>query len=660
MTSAIDFATRAQALSQEASPFHPETIYGFDRWGAGLIGLLPNGHLGIRSPDRPHVAPADLVEIVDSLLERGITTPVLLRVANFLRYRIERINGAFAAAIEDLDYRGEYRGVFPVKVNQQAQVIDRIVEYGAPHHFGLEVGSKAELLIALSHELSAEAAVICNGVKDAEFLRLALMSQRLGYNTFIVLESPRELDLTLAIADEVGVRPQLGVRIKLTKNVSGKWAGSSGDRSTFGMTIAQVMDVIDALDRRGYLDCLVLQHCHLGSQIPNILDIRLAVQEACRFYCEIAAIGAPLRYLDLGGGLGVDYTGEHTASANSVNYTLEEYCFNIVETVAFAMNEMSLEHPIIVTESGRGCVAHSSMLLFNVLEVTPFDSNVEVHAEPDDHPFLSSILAIRDYLSRDRAQECWNDLLYYREQIRGLFRRGQLTLRQAAKAERAHLFILNRIKEIVGEIEPESGELAEALHQASDIYHGNFSLFQSLPDVWAIGQLHPIAPIQRLDETPTRRAVLSDMTCDSDGTVDRFVLAEGVGSTLPVHELREHEEYYLGVFFIGAYQETLGDFHNLFGDTNVVTIELNDRSSFDLLHEQEGDSVAEVLTYTEYSPRRMVDNFKKIVEQAMATGKISANDRRDMIFAFKESMNGYTYFETERDTRSPGQSELDV
>jgi arginine decarboxylase len=622
-----------------------DALYGVSRWGEGLISVLDNGHIGLLHPSRPEAVPTDLMSVIDNLEQRGISAPVLLRVADFISWRIDQINDAFNGAISQLDYQGSYKGVFPIKVNQQAQVIDRIVAYGERHGFGFEVGSKAELLIAMAHNPGSESALICNGVKDEEFIQLALMSLQLGFNTFIVLESPRELDLVLAVAKRMKLRPQLGIRIKLTHEVSGNWAASSGDRSTFGMTIAQVMDVVDALRADGFLDCLKLQHCHLGSQVPNIIEIRMAAQEACRFYLELRKEGAPLEFLDLGGGLGVDYTGEHRATENSTNYTLSEYCLNIVETVKYAMDEAEAPHPVIITESGRACVAQSSMLLFNVLEATQFDSTEPVAGAEDDHTLLKSMLAVEDYLTPERVNEAWNDLVYYRNEMRALLKSGQVSLRETAKAERIHLYMMSRIKTMLVDSDMENEEMGKAVEQTADILHGNFSLFQSLPDVWAIDQIHPIAPLHRLTEKPRRRAILSDITCDSDGKIDKFVLGDGVSNTLPVHDLRDGEDYYLGVFFVGAYQETLGDLHNLFGDTNVVTIELRDDGSFELMHEQEGDTISEVLSYVEYDPRLMVTNFKKTVESAVRAGKLSPRERLEMITAFKDSLNGYTYFE---------------
>ena len=620
-------------------------IYGIGQWGSGLVTILENGHIGLCHPFDPDSTPTDLRHIVENLQQRGITTPVLLRVTDFLKYRIDEINQQFSLAIKELGYQGRYQGVFPIKVNQQAEVIDRIAEYGHEYRFGFEVGSKAELLIALSLDLHAETAIICNGIKDSEFLELAIMSLQLGFNTFIVLESPRELELVLDAVSGTDIRPQLGMRIKLTNTVSGKWADSSGDRSTFGLTIAQIMDVVNRLKQTGYLDCLILQHSHLGSQVPQIIEIRKAAQEACQFFTELRREGVPLRYLDLGGGLGVDYTGEHTASANSINYTLQEYCLNIVETVKDIMDENDMPHPVIVTESGRACVAQSSMLVFNVLDATHYDSDKKVIAAEDDHPLLLKMLDIQSYLTKDRIQECWNDMKYYRDEARALFRRNQISLAMTARIEQAYLYMMNHIKALLKASDTTTEDVQQALFQLADIYHCNFSLFQSLPDIWAIDQIHPIAPLQRLDEPAERYAILSDITCDSDGKIDQFILSDGLSSILPVHDLNEQDDYYIGVFFIGAYQETLGDLHNLFGDTNVVTIGLLEEGGFEIIKEQDGDTIHEVLSYVEYEPKRLINSFKVIVESAVKKGRLSPAERRRMIKCYTDSMNGYTYFE---------------
>jgi arginine decarboxylase len=620
-------------------------IYGVDRWGGGYVSQLPGGELALLNPLSPDDAPLSLPSIISNLEDRGIQTPVLIRVASYLRHSINHLNTCFAEAIESYKYKGVYRGVFPVKVNQQAQVIDRITEYGAPHHFGLEVGSKPELVIALSQKLSPEALIVCNGVKDKEFIEVAIRARQIGFNVVIVLESVSELNLVIEVTEALDLKPLLGVRIKLNHRVSGNWSESSGDRSTFGLSINQIVNVVDKLKQVGLLDCLVLQHSHLGSQIPNVNDVRRAVTEACRVFTALSAEGVPLSYLDLGGGLGIDYTGQKSSAVNSTNYNMAEYCSNIVESVGYAMEEAGLEHPTIVTESGRAVVAHSSFLVFGVLDTTSYHTDTMPAPKPDDHHLISDIAAIKDYLTAERVQECFNDARYYRDELRTLFSIGNISIREMARAEEIYLYISSLIKSMADADGASHEGMEDKLSQLVDIYHCNFSLFQSLPDVWAIDQLHPIVPLQRLNEKPTRNAILSDITCDSDGKIDKFVTGEGDSSSLPVHALSEDEAYYLGVFFIGAYQETLGDLHNLFGDTNVVTIDFDGNGGFKLLNEVEGDSISDVLSYVEYDPRDCIDAFKTTLEEAVSAGKISVKDRKTMMAIYKESMNGYTYFE---------------
>lgn len=619
-------------------------LYGLDRWGAKFFAVRDDGDIALCDPDRPAAPPLSLPAILADLDARGVHVPMLLRVANYLEHEIDRINAGFAEAMARSGYRGAYRGVFPIKVNQQAQVVDRIVEAGRRWSFGLECGSKPELVIALAHRLPEDALVICNGIKDAEFIRLAMLSRKLGFNTVIVLESPREVETVIAVARELDMEPMLGVRVKLTHRISGNWAESSGDRSTFGMNTDQLVAVIDRLRAEGMLHCLMLQHSHLGSQVPDVNDIRKAVSEACRYFTELTGEGAPLSHLDLGGGMGVDYTGEKKANENSINYTLEEYCTNIVEMVGYAMDEAGVAHPVLTTESGRAVSATSSMLLFNVLEATLYDAPTAPAAEPGDHHTLSDLIAVGGYVTPKRLQECWNDATFYRDELRALFRRGQIDLRQMARAERVYLNLMARIRTLAGDGDEDS-DVAAALAAEADIYSCNFSLFQSLPDVWAIDQIHPIAPLQMLDRMPERRAILSDITCDSDGKVDRFILGDGVSPSLPVHALPEDRPYYLGVFFVGAYQETLGDLHNLFGDTNVATIRLRGDGGFDLLHEQEGDTIEEVLTYVEYDPADCVAAFRKLVDEAISNGRLTAGERRGLMRAYRDSIEGYTYYE---------------
>ena len=622
----------------------PEDIYGVERWSRGLITVTAEGEIALCDPAHPDAPPIPLPGILHDLDERGIAAPLLLRVSSFLEAEIKHLNQSFADAIARMNYKAPYRGVFPIKVNQQAQVIDRIVEFGKPYQYGLEAGSKPELVIALAHRLSKEALIVCNGVKDAEFVRLAILSRRLGFNTVIVLESPKEAETVIEVSRELGEEPLLGVRVKLTQKIGGKWQESSGDRSAFGMNSDQLLRVVDRLRDEGLLHCLKLQHSHLGSQVPDVIDVRRAVAEACRYFVALTAEGAPLTHLDLGGGLGVDYTGEKKASENSINYTVEEYCHNIVETVTYAMDEAGLTHPVLVTESGRALVATSSMLIFEAMESTNYDAPDTPEPEAEDHHLISDLAAVAGYLGPQRVQECWNDAIYYRDELRALFRRGVVDLRQMARGERIYLSLMSRIKGIVA-AQGEESDLGEDMQKIADVYHCNFSLFQSLPDVWAIDQLHPIVPLQMLDVAPDRRAVLSDITCDSDGKIDRFILGDGIAPSLPVHSLPEDRPYYFGVFFVGAYQETLGDLHNLFGDTNVVTIDLRPDGGFDLLHEQEGDTIAEVMAAVEFDPNDCVAAFRKMVDEATSAGTVKTSERKLLMDAYRDSINGYTYYE---------------
>jgi arginine decarboxylase len=619
-------------------------IYGIDRWGHKILTVLPNGDAGLVDIMNPNASPVSIPSIISDLGERGIKSPILLRVNSFLQNSLIALNEGFAKAISNYKYAGAYRGVFPIKVNQQAEVVERIVKTGRKYHYGLEVGSKPELLIALSQNLAKEGLLICNGVKDEEFVRLAILSCKIGFNTIIVLESPKELELVIRVSKALGEKPRLGVRIKLTHKIKGYWADSSGDRSSFGMTTDNVVAVVERLRAEYMADCLILQHSHLGSQISDINDVRRIVQEACRFFTELKSLGMPLEFIDLGGGLGIDYTGEKQSNENSINYSLPEYCEAIVETVKYAMDEANIAHPNIVTESGRGVVALSSMLIFDVLDTTLYDCAALPDIGDDAHHLIKDLAAIQGYISSKRLQECVNDAIYYRDEVRALFRRGNMDIKSLAQAETVFRYFVAQFKKLAEDAET-SPQLEEQLGNFADIYHGNFSLFQSLPDVWAIDQLHPIMPLQRLNETPHRQAMLSDITCDSDGKIDRFVLADGIAKTLPVHDLKENEDYYIGVFFIGAYQETLGDLHNLFGDTNVVTVALGEDGGFDLLHEVEGDKISEVLEYVEYEAQACLATFRKRVDNAVSQKQLTISERRVLIEAYKDSLSGYTYFE---------------
>ena len=497
-------------------------------------------------------------------------------------------------------------GVFPIKVNQQAQIVEEVAQFGQRYSHGFEVGSKPEMIAALSTLESNDQMLICNGYKDQEFVDLALQAVKLGTRCFLVIEALAELPIIIERSKALGIEPLIGVRAKTTTSVSGHWNSTSGDRSVFGLSSSQIIQVVDTLKDNQMLHCLQLLHCHLGSQIPNIRDIRGGVNEACRYYADLCKEGAAMNFIDLGGGLAVDYTGAHSHESQSRNYSLDEYCEDVVETIMSTLDSYGISHPTIVTESGRAIVAYSSILLFNVLDVTRFEPISIQQSRSDDHELLDNMRGIFEYLKPARVQECFNDAHYYRDEIRELFKRGQVGLRTRALAENLFLEALTGIKSVLKGMDQIPKELEGFDDSLADIYYGNFSLFQSLPDTWAIDQMFPVMPVHRLTEQPDRRTVLADITCDCDGKIDRFISAEReFEKTLPVHSLVDGEEYYLGVFLVGAYQETLGDLHNLFGDTNVASIRLREDGGFEFVKEIHGDTIEDVLGYVEYQPWEM-------------------------------------------------------
>ena len=624
-------------------------LYAINEWGAGYFSISDKGEAQVCVNSEQGKVAVSIVDIIDGMKERGLEMPSVLRIENLLDQRIKELNEAFINAITSSSYRGQYRGVFPIKVNQQCHVIEEIADFGRSYNHGLEAGSKAELIIALSQLQDHNSLIICNGYKDAEFIDLGLHAIELGIKCFFVLETPAELPIILDRSKALGIRPLIGARIKSSVVVEGHWNADSGDRSIFGLSTTALLDVVEKLKTSNMLDCLQLLHCHLGSQIPNIRNIRSGVQEACRFYSGLIKEGAPMGYLDLGGGLAVDYEGARTNSTHSMNYQLDEYCVNIVETVIESLDPLDIAHPTIVTESGRATVAYSSLLLFNVLDVRNHDPQPLPAALAEDaHETLCNLFSVVNAVNEQSFQECYNDALFYRDEIRELFRRGQVELRDRALADNITLAVLDKIAKILKTIEripPEMENLPELL---SDIYYGNFSLFQSLPDIWAIDQVFPVMPIHRLNEQPTREAIIADITCDCDGKIDKFISPQGLRNTLALHCLRENEEYYIGVFLVGAYQETLGDLHNLFGDTNVVSVKVNADASFDFVREFQGDSISDVLSYVEYEPKQMLEQFRRKAEQAVRDRKITAAQRQRMLGAFKDSLQGYTYFEREQ------------
>ena len=624
-------------------------LYGVRNWGCDFFDISESGDLVARArANSEQTTDVPVIDIIQGMQERGMEMPAILRIENILDQRIAALNQAFARAIEAFDYQNVYRGVYPIKVNQQCHVVEEIASFGSRYHHGLEAGSKAELIMALSKLQDNQSIIVCNGYKDSEFIELGLYAKAMGIPCIFVLETPAELPDILECSAALGIEPILGMRIRSSVPVDGHWSHDSGDRFIFGMSTATLMRVVEQLKEAEMLHCLQLLHCHLGSQIPNIRNIRNGVAEACRFYCGLIEEGAPMGYLDLGGGLAVDYEGVHSNSTHSMNYQLDEYCVNIVETICESLTPKDIPHPVIITESGRATVAYSSMLLFNVLDVRTYEPSCdEITAPEEGSQALKSLYTVWKDLGDANYQECYNDALYYRDELRALFQRGQVSLRERAKAEQITLAVLQRVARYVQGAELVPSELEDLPAMLADIYYCNFSLFQSLPDMWAIDQVFPVMPIHRLNEQPDREAVIADLTCDCDGKIDKFVTGQGVRSTLPVHKLKEGSEYYLAVFLIGAYQETLGDLHNLFGDTNVVSVKIDDDGSYHFVREFHGDTIADVLSYVAYDPKVMVEELRVRAEGAVRSGRITAKKRKEMMAAFKASLDGYTYFEKE-------------
>jgi arginine decarboxylase len=621
-------------------------LYGIRSWSAGYFDIDPAGDVVVRPFGASSSVTVSIPDIITGIRDRGLDMPVLLRIENILDSQIALLHNSFRKAIRALGYQGDYRGVFPIKVNQQRQVIEAIAGSGTQFHHGLEVGSKAELIAGISMLRDKEACLVCNGYKDEEFIDIALNALRMGYKCFFVIEMPGELELILERSRLLGVRPLIGVRAKLAVKAGGHWTDSGGERSTFGLSPAQIVDVVDRLKSCDMLDCFRLLHYHLGSQVPNIRDIRTGVMESARLYAGLAQEGAPMGFLDLGGGLAVDYDGSHTNYISSRNYTLDEYCADVVETIMSILDEQQIPHPNIITESGRATVAYYSVLLFNILDVSTVEEVQLPDVLPGDTPEpVRNLHEALSGISLRNLQECYNDAVYYRDEMRQLFFTGRVTLRQRTLAERFFWAIIMRIAREKTKLKNIPRDLEDIDVSLADIYYGNFSVFQSLPDSWAIDQLFPIMPVHRLKEFPSRQGIISDITCDSDGRIAHFIDPQGMKPTLDLHPLREGEEYYLGAFLVGAYQETLGDLHNLMGDTNVVSIRAAEDGTYEYVREIRGDTVADILSYVEYEPRRLLEDLRVTAEKAVRNGRISPSERFAIMQAFEDGLRGYTYFE---------------
>ncbi len=620
-------------------------LYGINRWGNGYYDINEQGEVVVNLNDGDKLTPVSLHRIIQESKQRGRDLPLLLRFRDLLGNRIEKLHSVFQAAIEATGYRGCYRGVYPIKVNQQQQVIEEVTEFGRNYHYGLEAGSKPELIAALAYMHDREAFIVCNGYKDDEFIDLALRAKKMGLRVVIIIEMPGELPAVIARAKALGIRPTLGVRFRLSTKSEGHWAESGGDRSVFGLNSSQLIDVVDLLKKEDYLDCLTCLHYHQGSQLPNIRTIREAATEAVRVYVSLVQEGAPMGVLDMGGGLAVDYGGGQQNVASSCNYSLQEYARDLVEIVQQQCELAEVPHPDIVTESGRAIVAYYSVLVFNILDVTYFENNEQPEAPPADaHEMLHNLWEVQELIEAKTLQECFNDAIFYRDQTRALFRHGVISLRERSLAEKAYWYVCTQIAIECRKLDRVPEDLQNLESNLIDFYHANFSVFQSLPDAWAIDQIFPTMPLHKLDEEPTRRAILADITCDCDGKIDRFIDAEGTQPYLPVHEKKLGEEYNIGAFLVGAYQETLGDLHNLLGDTHVVSVSLED-GELVFTNEVEGDSVADVLSYVEYDPKDLEKRFRNFAESAVRKGNITASERKEMMHAFREGLSGYTYYE---------------
>jgi len=617
-------------------------LYNVRNWGWPFFGINDSGNLCVH-PEGPGGPTVDLKQMIDELRRRGIHLPMLIRFSDILRARVEALNEAFRKAIADCDYKGKYLGVYPIKVNQQRQVVEEIVAYGVPYQFGLEAGSKPELLAALAMLEASDPLVICNGYKDEEYIEMALLGTKIGKHVIIVVEKFSELPMIVSLAQRMNVVPHVGVRAKLTSRGSGKWESSGGDRSKFGLNVSELIEAIEYLRSHDMLDCLELLHFHLGSQITNIRSLREGLEEACRVFVEMVKLGAPLRLFDVGGGLAVDYDGSQSNFASSTNYTLQEYANDVVSTVLDTCDAAEVPHPIIVSESGRAITAHHSVLVFDVLGTSTFhDSKVpETIADEKPAPF-HNLLEVHRNITRKNFQESYHDALHYRDECMSLFRHGYLSLQDRSQVENIFWACAQKILRIVRELEYVPDDLEGLERTMADTYFCNFSCFQSLPDFWAVQQLFPILPIHRLNEEPTRRGILADITCDSDGKIDQFIDLRDVKDVLELHPING-EDYILGVFICGAYQEILGDMHNLFGDTNAVHIKLTPEGGYEVVHVVKGDTIEEVLEFVQYSAASMTSRLRRTVEAAVRSGTISLEESGHFIRKYEHGLEGYTY-----------------
>lgn len=621
-------------------------LYNIKGWGRSYFSINEKGHVQV-TPKEGYAA-VDVKDVLDELQLRDITPPVLLRFPDILDNRIEKISRCFKQAAEEYDYKAQNFIIYPIKVNQVRQVVEELVGHGKRFNIGLEAGSKPELHAVLALNNADNSVIICNGYKDENYIELALLAQKMGRRIYIVAEKLNELKLMATVAKRLGIRPNIGVRIKLTSSGSGKWEESGGDSSKFGLNSSELLEALDFLESRDMKDCLKLIHFHIGSQINKIRHVKNALREACQFYVQLSKMGFGVEFVDIGGGLGVDYDGTRSsASEYSMNYSIQEYVNDAVSQLVDVCDKNELKHPNIVIESGRSLTAHHSILVLDVLETTHLPIwNDEDEVGENEHELARELYGIWDKLNQQRIFESWHDALQIREEALDLFSLGLLDLRTRAMIEKLFWSIAREVSDIANAQKHAPEELRKVIKMLPDKYFCNFSLFQSLPDSWAIDQVFPIMPLARLDEKPTRHATLQDITCDSDGKICTYVSSQGASNFLPVHPIKNNEPYYLGVFLVGAYQEILGDMHNLFGDTNAVHIDVY-KDHYEIDQVIEGETVAEVLEYVEYNPKKLVRNVETWVTASMKSGKITPEEGREFLSNYRSGLYGYTYLEND-------------
>ena len=621
-----------------------EELYNITGWGTSYFGINDKGHVVV-TPRRDGVS-VDLKELVDELQLRDVAAPMLVRFPDILDNRIEKMSSCFKQAAEEYGYKAENFIIYPIKVNQMRPVVEEIISHGKKFNLGLEAGSKPELHAVIAVNTDSDSLIVCNGYKDESYIELALLAQKMGKRIFLVVEKMNELKLIAKMAKQLNVQPNIGIRIKLASSGSGKWEESGGDASKFGLTSSELLEALDFLDSKGLEDCLKLIHFHIGSQVTKIRRIKTALREASQFYVQLHSMGFNVEFVDIGGGLGVDYDGTRSSnSEGSVNYSIQEYVNDSISTLVDVSDKNGIPHPNIITESGRALTAHHSVLIFEVLETATLPEwDDEEEIAPDAHELVQELYGIWDTLNQNKMLEAWHDAQQIREEALDLFSHGIVDLKTRAQIERLYWSITREINQIAGGLKHAPDEFRGLSKLLADKYFCNFSLFQSLPDSWAIDQIFPIMPIQRLDEKPERSATLQDITCDSDGKIANFISTRNVSHYLPVHTLKKTEPYYVAVFLVGAYQEILGDMHNLFGDTNAVHVSVNEKG-YNIEQIIDGETVAEVLDYVQYNPKKLVRTLETWVTKSVKEGKISLEEGKEFLSNYRSGLYGYTYLE---------------